>query len=144
MLFRSETLALSITNLGQAPVRLPVPTLICSDSYRGTVNLHVRLLRRSHDGPYGPGREKGCGGGLYDVPRGQERLKEWRTLKQQQSLTLELPTDPSYHFPELGDYEYSVVYYPPDMNASEKQLLIDNHEGLPAQITSNVCIVKLG
>jgi hypothetical protein len=82
---------------------------------------------------------------LYDVPRGQERLKEWRTLKQQQSLTLELPTDASYHFPELGDYEYSVVYYPPDMNASEKQLLIDSHEGFPeGRITSNVCIVKLG
>ena len=139
-----ETLTLSITNISQALVRLPVPTMICTDPYHGSLNLVVCLLRRLHDGPRPPGVGTGCGVGLFDAPRGQQRLKDWRTLKQRQSLTFKLPTDGSSHFREPGEYEYSVVYDPPDVDVSERRLLIDNHERFPErEMTSNACVVKL-
>jgi hypothetical protein len=132
-----ESFTVLLINTSSAAVKLPTPTLSCSDSYHGSVQLQMKFLPLDQHS-YPPRFGRGCGGGLYDASRGSARIDAWKTLQPGESIKMSGGIGDPFHDQGPGTYNFWAVYEPPELNPSERMILNQSHNDLPDyELTSN-------
>jgi hypothetical protein len=132
-----QSFTVLLINTSSAPVKLPTPALSCTNSYNGSVQLQMKFQPLDEHSNL-PGFGRGCGGGVYDAPRGSARIDAWKTLQPGESIKLSGAIHELFHDQGSGTYDFWALYEPPELNPAERLILDRSHDDLPDhELTSN-------
>ncbi|HEX4166541.1 MAG TPA: hypothetical protein VHZ55_13825 [Bryobacteraceae bacterium] len=129
----------SIVNATDHDVKLPSPTVECSDSFDGYVMLYLKYIPSDGLGPMDGG---GCARDRFGKwPSILERIKTWQTLGAGEALILKGKREQFFYSDQRpGKYEFWASYTPPYVQDLDKQLLFGSGIDFP---TSTVVSSRL-
>ena len=110
-----------LVNTTDHDVWIPQPAVQCENSFDGSIHLSLDF-RPLEPGP--PGEGHGCAGDRMNWPPILERVKDWKTLRSGEKLTLTADrTRLFYDSQQAGTYEFWATYSPPSINRSDQAIL---------------------
>ena len=110
-----------LVNRSDHDVRLPTPSIQCSDSFDGWISLRLEFKPLT-PGPAGGGG--GCAGDTMNWPPVLERVKSWKVLGPGESLRLRADSSRLFYAADQpGTYEFCATYRPPSIKALDEGTL---------------------
>jgi hypothetical protein len=117
-----QEFVIEIVNTSDQDVRIPAPTLQCSDSLNGYVWLELDFHPLAKDAPQ---EGYGCFLDSFEWPDILTRAEKWKVLHAGDTLTLKADTAKlHYGDAQPGTYEFWATYSPPSVAPDDEALLL--------------------
>jgi hypothetical protein len=126
-------LTLRLINISDHAIIVPTPTPECADQFRGSISIQLDFTP-THPNPESLGYGHGCGEGVSDWPPILNRIKEWKTLRPEESITIVTTAkDWMFDFIQLGRYKVWAAYDSPEVSQRDQEQLLKAGIDFPHQ-----------
>ena len=120
-----------LINVTRHNVRVPEPTVECTDSYDGYLLLRVKFTPLHARGSETGG---GCAGDRLNWPPILKRAQEWKLLPPGEAIEKTVPrAEMHYEIGQSGTYEFWAEYYPPALEPADQQALRERGIDFPLE-----------